>query len=77
MPNIGKVAELSLQKAGINTPEELRALGSKGAFLRVKSVEPDACLHRLYALEGAVQNIRKSELSGEKKEELKEFFNSL
>jgi len=77
LPNIGKVAELSLLKAGINTPEELQALGSKGAFLRVKSVEPDACLHRLYALEGAVQNIRKSDLSGEKKVELKEFFNSL
>lgn len=77
LPNIGKVAERSLIRAGINTPEELRALGSKEAFLRVRLVEPDACLHKLYALEGAVRNVRKSELSEEKKKELKEFFDSL
>jgi len=77
LPNIGKAAERSLENAGIFTPEELRALGSKKAFWRVKSVEPGACLNRLYALEGAVQDVRKSELSEEKKKELRDFFNSL
>lgn len=77
MPNIGKIGEESLLKAGIESPDELLALGSKEAFLRIRLVEPDACLHKLYALEGAVQNVRKSELPKEKKKELKDFFNSL
>lgn len=77
MPNIGPVAEQSLQKAGINSPEDLRALGSRAAFLRVRCVEPGACLHKLYALEGAIQNVKKSEIPKEKKTELRDFFNSL
>jgi predicted flap endonuclease-1-like 5' DNA nuclease len=32
LPNIGKAAERSLENAGIFTPEELRALGSKKRF---------------------------------------------
>ncbi|MFZ5974417.1 MAG: TfoX/Sxy family protein [Bacillota bacterium] len=77
MPNIGKIGEESLLKAGIESPDELLALGSKEAFLRIRLVEPDACLHKLYALEGAVQNVKKSELPKETKKELKDFFNSL
>jgi DNA transformation protein len=33
-------------------------------------------MHRLLALEGAIQGIRKSELSAEKRAELKEFYNA-
>lgn len=77
MPNIGKACEQSLLRAGIASPEDLRALGSKEAFLRVRSAEPDACLHKLYGLEGAVQNVKKSLLPEETKKELRDFFNSL
>lgn len=77
MPNIGRAAEQSLLKAGIGSPEELRALGSKEAFLKIRCAEPDACLHKLYGLEGAVQNVKKSLLPEEKKKELRDFYNSL
>jgi DNA transformation protein and related proteins len=77
MPNIGKVGRRKLLDAGIHTPAELIELGSKNAFLRLKSKDIDVCLHMLYDLEGAVQGIRKCYLSDEVKTELKTFYNSL
>ncbi|MEZ7893045.1 MAG: TfoX/Sxy family protein [Candidatus Wallbacteria bacterium] len=77
MPNIGKVAENLLIKTGIDTPEKLIAIGSKEAFLKIRNIDPSACLHMLYGLEGAVLGIRDTKLSPEKKLELKEFFYSL
>lgn len=77
LPNIGPVTQRQLEKAGIFTPEGLRAVGSREAFLRLRLREPDACLNVLYALEGAVQNIRDTQLSPETKGQLKAFFKTL
>lgn len=74
--NIGKVLEGQLNEVGITTYEELEAVGSKEAWLRIKAIDPSACIHRLYALEGAIEGIKKSYLSQEKKDELKEFYNN-
>ncbi len=74
LPNIGPVLERALIKGEVNSPEKLRQLGSKEAFLRLQILDADACLHSLYALEGAIQNIPYPRLSKEKKEELKNFF---
>lgn len=76
-PNIGEVLSNRLELAGINSPEELRTIGSKEAFLRVREVYPEACINHLYAIEGAVQNIRWHYLSNETKQELKAFYCSL
>ena len=77
LPNIGKVAEKLLIEADIKTVKELRTIGSKKAFIRIRTIDPTACLHMLYGLEGAVQGIRDTELSQDSKRSLKEFFQKL
>jgi len=74
--NIGKVVEEQLNEVGIITFEELKAAGSKQAWLKIKSIDSSACINRLCALEGAIQGIRWHDLDAEKKSELKEFYNS-
>lgn len=74
LPNIGEFVEKQLNDVGINTYEQLKKAGSMGAWLKIKAVDPSACIHRLYALEGAIEGIKKSQLSSEIKEKLKEFY---
>jgi DNA transformation protein len=74
MPNIGKVVAEKLCQVGITTPEELRAIGSEQAFIRLQTIDETACLCMLQGLEGAIQGIRWHNLSKERKEELREFF---
>lgn len=76
LPNIGKVLEKQLNDVGIKTDEDLIDLGSKEAWLKIKEVDESACLNRLMALEGAIQNIRWHDLSQEDKDNLREFYNS-
>ena len=63
LPNIGKVLEKQLNDVGINTVDDLINLGSKEAWLKIKEIDDSACLNRLMALEGAIQNIRWHNLS--------------
>ena len=78
LPNIGPKLEEHLQKAGIRTPEELRAAGAETAFLRIRAqADSAACLHELEALAGAVAGVRKSLLPPERKAELKAWFRGL
>lgn len=74
LPNIGKVVEEQLNQVGITTVDQLIDLGSKEAWLRIKAIDDSACINRLQGLEGAVQGIRKKELSEETKKDLKEFY---
>ncbi len=59
LPNIGKVLEQQLNDVGIASIDELKAVGSKGAWLKIQSIDKSACIHRLMALEGAIQGIVK------------------
>ncbi len=78
LPNIGPKLADNLEKAGIETPEQLRALGAEEAFLRIRAqVDATACLHQLEALAGAAEGVRKSLLPPERKAELKVWFRSL
>lgn len=74
LPNIGKVVAEKLIEVGISTPEELKAIGSEQAFIRIQTIDPTACLCMLQGLEGAVQGIRWHDLPQERKAELKEFY---
>lgn len=74
LPNIGSVVEKQLNMVGINTYEQLKQAGSKQAWLKIKAIDDSACIHRLYGLEGAVQGVKKTQLSAEVKAELKEFY---
>ena len=76
LPNIGKVVEEQLNDVGINTVDDLINIGSKEAWMKIKEIDESACLNRLMALEGAIQNIRWHNLSQEDKKNLKEFYNS-
>ena len=76
LPNIGKVVEKQLNEVGINTVDDLINIGSKEAWLKIKKIDESACINRLMALEGAIQNICWHNLSDDDKENLKEFYNS-
>lgn len=75
LPNIGKAVEAQLIQVGITTGEQLKEIGSRQAWLKIKAIDDSACINRLYAIEGAVEGIKKTELSPEIKAELKEFYN--
>lgn len=78
LPNISKVNAQKLRDAGITTPEELRALGSKEALVRVRmESDPGACLSMLYGLEGAIRGVRWHSLPDDVKEELRAFHKTL
>lgn len=77
LPNIGKVVEGQLSQVGITTLEQLKELGSKQAWLKIKSIDESACIHRLYSLEGAIRGIRKNQLPEDVKAELKEFYRQM
>ena len=76
MPNVGVTLEKKLIDAGISTPEDLKSLGSKEAFIRIKVIDNTACYNMLCALEGAIQGIRWHNLSDVSKKDLKCFFQS-
>ena len=72
--NIGECVEEQLNQVGIYTLEDLQLIGAKEAWLRIQSIDESACIHRLQALEGAILGVRKTLLSEEKKQELREFY---
>lgn len=76
LPNIGAHAAEQLAQVGIETPEDLLALGAEQAWLKLQAIDPGVCLHMLYGLEGAVQGIPKKELDPARKRELKEFMDA-
>ena len=76
LPNIGKVLEEQLNEVGISTVDDLIDFGSKEAWLKIKEIDESACINRLIALEGAVQNIRWHDLSDDDKDNLRDFYNS-
>lgn len=78
LPNVGKVLEKNLNQIGVHTYEQLAALGSKEAFIRIRlHVDAGACLHMLYGLQGAIENIRDTQLSEDTKKELRAFYSTL
>ena len=74
LPNIGKIVEEQLNQVGIFTFEELKAVGAKQAWLKIQEIDSSACIHRLLALEGAIQGVEKKDLAPEMKKELGEFY---
>ncbi len=75
LPNIGEKVEQQLNEVGIFTVEELLSVGAKQAWLKIQQIDSSACIHRLLALEGAIQGVIKTALSDQAKVELKEFYN--
>lgn len=74
LPNIGKVLEQQLEEVGIHTEEDLKRIGAEQIWLRIQRIDESACIHRLLALEGAIQGVKKNFLPEIRKAELKEFY---
>ena len=74
LPNIGKAVEAQLIQVGIETPEALRQVGAKAAWLKIQEIDPSACIHRLLALEGAIRGVKKTGLPDAVKADLKAFY---
>lgn len=74
LPNIGAKVEEQLNAVNIFTYEDLQKLGAEKAWLMIQSIDPSACIHRLLALEGALQGVPKKLLPEEIKAELKSFY---
>lgn len=74
--NIGPKVEEQLISVGINSLEKLKEVGAKNAWLRIQEIDSSACIHRLLALEGAIQGVKKRDLPDSVKADLKTFYNS-
>lgn len=74
LPNIGKTVEEQLLQVGISSADELKKVGAKAAWLKIQAIDESTCIHRLMALEGAIQGVKKTMLSDEVKADLKEFY---
>jgi DNA transformation protein and related proteins len=72
--NIGKDTEFKLKQVGIDTFEKLKSTGSEGAFIRLQTIDPGACLSLLCGLDGAIDGIKWTKLSPERKQELMQFY---
>jgi len=75
LPNIGKEVEKQLNVIGIFTYDELKDIGTEEAWLKIQEIDASACIHRLLALEGAIQGVKKTALPQERKADLKDFYN--
>ena len=71
--NIGKELDKKLKSINITTVNELKAVGSEEAFVRLKTLYPNVCLVHLYSLEGAISDVDYNKLSNDVKKRLKEF----
>lgn len=74
--NIGDKLEKQLIEVGIKDINELKKVGSKAAWLRIKKIDDSACYNRLCGLEGAIENVRWHDLKSDVKEDLKIFYNA-
>ena len=77
MPNIGHELEERLTKVGIFSPSQLIEMGSIKAFQLLHAVDQTSCINMLYALEGAVRNIRWHKLEKSTKQELLTYFKGI
>ena len=78
LPNLGPVLAEHLHRIGVDTPEPLRGMGSRAARIQIRAqADPNACLHQLTALEGAIRGVRKKELPDTCRTEQRTFYQSL
>lgn len=73
LPNIGKELEALLNIVGITSIEELKEVGSIEATTRLNDIG-EACMNKLYAIEGAIQDVRWHQLPKEYREKLKQMY---
>ena len=75
--NIGSNMEKRLKSVDISTAEELKRIGSKEAFIKLKTHDPSVCVVFLYTLEGAITDTDYNHLPEDVKKDLKDFCDGL
>lgn len=70
MRNIGPKSAAWLRQVGLRTPEDVAAVGSVEAFMRVKRAGFKPTLNLLYAIEGALLDCHWQEVPDERRNEL-------
>ena len=59
LPNIGPALARDLAAAGVQSAAQLRTIGARAAWSRVREVNPERdCASSLLSLEGAVRGVR-------------------
>ncbi|HWQ50324.1 MAG TPA: TfoX/Sxy family protein [Terriglobales bacterium] len=72
--NVSIVLEYQLNAAGIKSPADLRAMGSKEAFRRLRERDETLGADVLVSLEGATQGMRWYKLPKEVQQELRDYY---
>ncbi len=72
LPNIGPVLAGKLADIGVSSREDLAAMGSVQAVLRIGHTDPSACYNMLYAIEGAIRGVRWHAMPKEDRARLKD-----
>lgn len=71
MLNLGRSTAAWLRAAGISTPDELRRVGAEEAWRRIQqSGQPGLSRNALYALDGAIHDLRWNQLPRSRRLEL-------
>ncbi|MBV8587867.1 MAG: TfoX/Sxy family DNA transformation protein [Verrucomicrobia bacterium] len=73
LPNIGPELAASLRFAGVNSAEDLIALGATAVWRRLVRAGILADIQSLYLLDGAASGVRWDEMPFERKQELRQF----
>ncbi len=69
--NLGPVSDRLLADVGIETADDLRAVGAEMAYRMVKHRHPEATRHLLYALVGALSGRHWARFTAEEKAEIR------
>ena len=74
LPNIGKILSDKLHRIGLNNYDDLVAMGSIEAVLRIGQKDKSACYNMLFAIEGAIRGVRWHSMLKEDRAQLKKEF---
>jgi DNA transformation protein len=74
LPNIGPVLAGKLNQTGVMTLSQLAEIGCIQATIRIGDTDMSACFNMLYALEGAIRDVRWHTITKEDREKIKAEF---
>ena len=74
LPNVSKLIKRKLNDVNIYHAEQLKEIGSREAFTKIKTAFPKSCIYFLFRLEGAVTDKKWYRLGKEKEKELGDYF---
>jgi len=77
LPNVGPQLAKYLTQVGVETPDQLRNSNAESLFIQIRAIDPNACICKLMAIDGAIKGIRWHSLPPERKDELKQFIHML